>query len=62
MKNHMTLKPWVITAENSAFHHKNKLHFKIYSNRKVILKCNSILQYYYLTEFFSKSFVEYETS
>ncbi len=25
---------WIIDAENSALHHKNKLHFTIYSNRK----------------------------
>ncbi len=25
---------WMNDAENAAFHHKNELHFKIYSNRK----------------------------
>ncbi len=25
---------WSNDAENSALHHRNKLHFKIYSNRK----------------------------
>ncbi len=25
---------WSNYAENSALHHRNKLHFKIYSNRK----------------------------
>ncbi len=25
---------WIIDAENSALHHRNKLHFKIYYNRK----------------------------
>ncbi len=29
---------WNIDAENAAFHHINKLHFKIYSNRKK-MKC-----------------------
>ncbi len=28
--------------ENKFLHHMNKLHFKIYSNRKVILNCNNI--------------------
>ncbi len=33
-------------AENSALHYRNKAHFKIYSQRKiVILNCN-IPQYY----------------
>ncbi len=32
-------------AQNSALHHRNKLHFKIYSNRKVILHFNNISQY-----------------
>ncbi len=29
-------------AENSALHHRNKLHVKIDENRKVILNCNNI--------------------
>ncbi len=33
-EDHMTLKTGVSDAENSAFDHRNKLHFKIYSNRK----------------------------
>ncbi len=28
---------WSNDAENSALHLRNKLHFKIYSNRKVIV-------------------------
>ncbi len=33
-------------AENSALHHRNKLQFTIYSNRKDVLSCNNISQYY----------------
>ncbi len=29
---------WSNDAENSAFRHKNKLYFKVYSNRKLIIK------------------------
>ncbi len=29
-------KDWSNDAENSALHHRNKLHFKIYSQRKDI--------------------------
>ncbi len=29
---------WSNDAENSAVHHRNKLHFKIYSNRKQLFK------------------------
>ncbi len=38
----------VMTPENLALsHHKNKLHFKIYSNRKQLFKnCNHALLYY----------------
>ncbi len=32
LKDHVTQKTWVIAAENSAFHHRNKLHFKVYCN------------------------------
>ncbi len=28
------MEDWINDAENSALHHKNKLHFKINSNRK----------------------------
>ncbi len=41
----MTLKTGVMDAENLAVHHRNILHFKIYSNRKNILNCNAISQY-----------------
>jgi len=35
-------------AKSSASHHMNKLHFKIYLNKKkVILNCNNCSQYYY---------------
>ncbi len=30
----MTLNTGVIAAKNSALHHRNKLHFEIYLNRK----------------------------
>ncbi len=46
LKDHVTLK----TAENSALHHKNKLHFKMYFNRKVlfwIVKIFSFLLYFW---------------
>ncbi len=29
---------WSNDAENSALHHKNKLHFQIYSNRKLLFQ------------------------
>ncbi len=37
---------WSNDAENSALHHRNKLHFTIYSQRKLILNYNNILQFY----------------
>ncbi len=33
LKDHV-IEDWSNDAENSALYHKNKLHFKIYSNRK----------------------------
>ncbi len=43
----MALKTGVIAAENSVLHHRNKLHFKIYSNRKQsFLNYNTILNFY----------------
>ncbi len=36
---------WWNYAENSALHHSNKLHFKIW-NRKVHLKCCNLSQFY----------------
>ncbi len=42
---------WSNDADNSDFHHINKLHFKIYYNRKqVILNCNNISQYHCIFE------------
>ncbi len=38
---------WSNDAENSASHHNNTLHFRIYSNGKQILNCNNNLQYNY---------------
>ncbi len=37
---------WSIEAENSALHHRNKLHLKIYSNRKLLLNCNYFSLHY----------------
>ncbi len=34
----MTLKTEVMAAENSAVHYRNKLHFKIYLNRKQLFE------------------------
>ncbi len=36
-KDHVTLKTRVMTAENSALLHRNKLHLKINYNRTVVL-------------------------
>jgi len=30
----VTVNIFIMPSENSALHHRNKLHFKIYSNRK----------------------------
>jgi len=40
---------WSNDAVNSAFDHRNKLHFTIYSHRKLhaVLNCNYISQYYW---------------
>jgi len=44
---------WSNDAENSALHHRNKLHFTIYSNRKQLFSnCNNISQYNCITIFF----------
>jgi len=37
---------WRNDAENSALHHRNELHFKIYNKTTAILNCNNISQYY----------------
>ncbi len=37
---------WSNDAENSALHHRNRLHFKYIQIKRVLLNCNSILQYY----------------
>ncbi len=46
---------WSDDAENSALHHRNKLHFKVYSNRKSIF-LNVIIFYNttVFTEFYLK--------
>ncbi len=59
-------------AENLALHHRNKLCLKIYYNRKQLLSCNNISQYYFffllyfdqvnaalvsIREFFQKQFI-----
>ncbi len=41
----MTLKTGVMAAEKLALHHKNKLNFKIDTNRKVILSFNNITDF-----------------
>jgi len=33
---------WSNDDENSVLHYSNKLHFKIYFDRKCILNCNNI--------------------
>ncbi len=33
---------WINDAENTALHHRNKLHFKIYSNRKTVIIFHNI--------------------
>jgi len=40
-------KDWSFDAENSALHHKNKLHFKIYSKRKQFFFQIVIFSQYY---------------
>ncbi len=40
--NYVTLKTGIMAAEYSAFHHSNKLHFKIHYNRTIILNSNNI--------------------
>ncbi len=44
--DHVTLKTRVMTDETSTLHHRIKLHFTIFLNRRVLLKCNNISQYY----------------
>ncbi len=36
---------WSNDTENSALHHRNKLHFKMYYNKKYILICNNVSKY-----------------
>ncbi len=33
-EDHVTPEDWSNDAENSALHHRNKLYFKVYQNRK----------------------------
>jgi len=39
IRRHLTLNSglWSKDAENSALHQTNKLHFKIYSNKKMVI-------------------------
>ncbi len=53
LKDHVTLKTKVMATENSSFHHRNKLHFKIYSNRKHLY---SIVIIFHLISFFPLHF------
>ncbi len=43
----MLLKTWIMVAENQLCHQNNKLHFKIYSNRKYLI-LNLIIVLYFL--------------
>ncbi len=45
----MTLKTGVVAAENSALYRRNKLHFKIYSNRKQLFKI--VIIFHSITDF-----------
>ncbi len=45
---------WSNDTVNTALHHINKLHFKIESNRKVILNCNFFTILLFLLHFFIK--------
>ncbi len=36
---------WINDAENTALHHRNKLHFKIYSNRKTVIIFHNITDF-----------------
>ncbi len=48
---------WSNDAENSVLHHSNKLHFTIYSNRKVILNCktfHNIIVFLLLKKYYKK--------
>ncbi len=40
---------WSNDADNSALHHRNKLHLKIDYNKTVIFNCNKVSQYYSFT-------------
>ncbi len=46
----MTLKTGVMADKNSALHHRNKLYFKVYKNRKPILEIAII--FHNITVFF----------
>ncbi len=54
----MTLKTGVMAAENSALDHRNKLRFKIYSNRKL----NKIKLEYNYIRFKIENFQDYHAS
>jgi len=49
VKGHVTLKTGVMMLKIQLHHHRNKLHFKVYSNRKKLfhnLKKNNTVKYY----------------
>jgi len=52
MKDHVTLKTGVMMLKIHICHHRNKLHFKMYSNRKQIL--SYISQYYFFSVYLIK--------
>ncbi len=46
LKDDEKAEDWSNDAENWALHHKNKLHFKIYSNKKIeVIKIFTVLFY-----------------
>ncbi len=48
---------WSNDAENSALHHRNKLHFKMYSNRKQVYFFLS--KYYSFTVYFRQNIITF---
>ncbi len=46
---------WSNDAENSALHHRNELHFTIYSNRKQLFKIVIIFHILCFSQYFSSN-------
>ncbi len=51
LKDHVTLKTGVMMLKNSALHHRNKLHFKVYKIENFVITTKIVILYFTLLQF-----------